>query len=78
MDNTHDDFDHPPADIHALRRQNAALQAERDAARQELAVLRIDRDAWRLIADSTADWEFWRAPDGSFRYVSPACERITG
>ncbi|MHB0876297.1 MAG: PAS domain S-box protein [Anaerolineae bacterium] len=35
-------------------------------------------DAYRLIADSTYDWESWRGPDGRFLYCSPSCERITG
>ncbi|MDY0350287.1 MAG: sigma 54-interacting transcriptional regulator [Desulfobulbaceae bacterium] len=33
---------------------------------------------YRLIADYTSDWEYWRDANGSFRYVSPSCERITG
>lgn len=33
---------------------------------------------FRLIADSTYDWELWLGPDGEVRYVSPSCERITG
>ena len=33
---------------------------------------------YRNVADFTHDWEFWRRPDGSFEYVSPACERISG
>lgn len=33
---------------------------------------------YRTVADFTFDWEYWRAPDGSLRYVSPSCERITG
>jgi len=45
---------------------------------------RIDgalRDAeakYRTVADFTHDWEYWLAPDGNPRYVSPSCERITG
>ncbi|MBN1288319.1 MAG: PAS domain-containing protein [Actinobacteria bacterium] len=31
-----------------------------------------------MIADFTYDWEEWRAPDGSFIYVSPSCETISG
>ncbi len=30
------------------------------------------------MADFTYDWEYWKNLDGSLRYVSPACERISG
>ena len=33
---------------------------------------------YRTVADFTNDWETWENPDGSFCYISPACERITG
>jgi len=33
---------------------------------------------YRTVADFTHDWEFWRRPDGTFEYVSPACEQISG
>ncbi|MHB8808423.1 MAG: sigma 54-interacting transcriptional regulator [Desulfobulbaceae bacterium] len=33
---------------------------------------------YRAVSDFTYDWEYWRDPDGPFRYVSPSCERITG
>ena len=33
---------------------------------------------YRTVADYTYDWEYWSAPDGSLKYVSPSCERITG
>ena len=33
---------------------------------------------YRTVADFTHDWEFWQRPDGSFDYLSPACERVTG
>ncbi len=39
------------------------------------------KNSWehfRIIADFTADWEYWEDPQGNFIYVSPACERITG
>jgi PAS domain S-box-containing protein len=32
----------------------------------------------RTVADFTHDWEFWQRPDGTFEYVSPACERVSG
>ena len=33
---------------------------------------------YRTVADYTYDWEYWEAHDGSLKYVSPSCERITG
>jgi PAS domain S-box-containing protein len=33
---------------------------------------------YRTVADFTHDWEFWRRPDGTFEYVSPACEQVSG
>jgi chemotaxis protein methyltransferase CheR len=44
-------------------------------AEQELRRAKID---YRMIADYTYDWEWWENLDGTFRYVSPSCERITG
>lgn len=32
----------------------------------------------RLLMDCSFDWDFWRLPDGSFEYMSPSCESITG
>jgi formate hydrogenlyase transcriptional activator len=33
---------------------------------------------YRTILDFTYDWEYFENPDGSIRYTSPSCERITG
>src|SRR5215468_210765 len=33
---------------------------------------------YRTVADFTHDWEFWRRPDGTFEYVSPSCEKVSG
>jgi PAS domain S-box-containing protein len=33
---------------------------------------------YRTVANSTYDWEYLENPDGTYRYVSPSCERITG
>ncbi len=33
---------------------------------------------YRTVADFTYDWEYWENPDGTLRYVSPSCKRITG
>lgn len=46
--------------------------------RQQVAALTAERDRLRLVADLTYDWECWIAPDSTFRYCSPSCQRITG
>lgn len=42
-----------------------------------IAKLRSSETKYRIVADNTYDWEFWRTPDGRFLYVSPSCERIS-
>ncbi len=41
-------------------------------------VLAKSEEKFRTVADYIYDWEYWRATDGSFVYISPSCERITG
>jgi PAS domain S-box-containing protein len=45
--------------------------------RWEEALRRAELE-YRTVADFTYDWEYWANPDGTLRYVSPSCERITG
>jgi two-component system, sensor histidine kinase and response regulator len=33
---------------------------------------------YRLLADFSQDWDYWQAPTGELRYVSPACEAVCG
>ena len=40
--------------------------------------LQASERKFRLIADFTFDWEYWRSPQGEYLYMSPSCERITG
>lgn len=40
------------------------------------AVLEASEERYRTVADYTDDWEYWQAPDGSFRYVSPSCVKV--
>ena len=42
------------------------------------AACRESAERYHALADSTNDWEYWLAPDGSLPYVSASCERITG
>jgi PAS domain S-box-containing protein len=43
-----------------------------------IAKLRSSETKYRIVADNTYGWEFWRSPEGQFLYVSPSCERISG
>lgn len=73
--------------------QHQALEAERKAAdhRARLAMLNQMEDLvarrgelqasetkFRLLAEFSSDWIFWRHPDGRYHYVSPACGKICG
>lgn len=40
--------------------------------------LQESEEKYRAVADFTYDMETWRTPDGTFRYISPSCEHITG
>ncbi len=66
----------------ALQQANALLEQrvyERTAELQHANdALRASEARFRTVADCTYDWECWLAPDGTCRYVSPSCERITG
>jgi len=45
--------------------------------RSEDALRRAELE-YRTVAEFTYDWEYWANPDGTLRYVSPSCQRITG
>jgi PAS domain S-box-containing protein len=54
---------------------------EEDLERQialRTAELRQSEERFRIVADYTADWEYWILPDGTLQYVSPSIEEITG
>lgn len=40
--------------------------------------LRESEEKYRSVSENTDDWIYWVSPQGQFRYISPACERITG
>ena len=40
--------------------------------------LQESEEKFRTVADFTYDWEYWINEKGSFNYISPSCERITG
>ncbi len=60
-----------------LRGANERLRFEIDERRRVEEELRRSERKYRIVADNTYDWEWWRDPDGRFIYSSPSCERIT-
>ncbi|WP_296805506.1 EAL domain-containing protein [Thiocapsa sp.] len=61
---------------------NLVDQTEQVAQREDLVAanrrLRIQEERYHVVADFAPDWAYWMGEDGRFRYVSPACARITG
>jgi len=40
--------------------------------------LRESEEKYRLVSENADDWIYWVCPKGQFKYISPACEWITG
>ncbi|MDD2921390.1 MAG: MASE1 domain-containing protein, partial [Anaerolineales bacterium] len=53
----------------------SAMISERKRAGE---AIRASEEKYRMVADFTHNWEAWYAPQGSYIYVSPSCERLTG
>jgi PAS domain S-box-containing protein len=60
-----------------LAKSNQALQFEIEERKQVEEALRQSEMKYRIVADNTYDWEWWKDPEGDFIYVSPSCKRIT-
>jgi PAS domain S-box-containing protein len=60
-----------------LVQTNVQLAQEIDQRRQAEESLRESETKYRIVADNTYDWEWWRDRDGKFVYVSPSCKDIT-
>ncbi len=59
----------------AWRQQRVRYYRERYETTE---ALRESEERYRILADFTSDWVYWRDQDGRFIYVSPSCEKITG
>jgi PAS domain S-box-containing protein len=57
---------------------NRALNAEIAERKRAEEALLVSETKYRIVADNTHDWEFWKDSKGKFVYSSPSCERITG
>jgi two-component system, sensor histidine kinase and response regulator len=42
------------------------------------ARLRDSETRYRMLADYSADWDYWLGPNQRYLYVSPACEYVCG
>lgn len=61
-----------------LRQANESLRREIEMRRKTEEELIEAEFRYRTVAEVTHDWAYWEAPDGSLRYCSPSCERISG
>jgi PAS domain S-box-containing protein len=52
--------------IHDITERKLAEKARRESEMK-----------FRIVADNTYDWEWWRDASGNFKYISPSCKRIT-
>jgi len=57
---------------------NDLLVKEIDITKQQKQNLKLAEEKYRMVADFTYDWEYWMNTDGSYKYVSPSCKRISG
>ncbi len=64
--------------IEKLELEKSSLEKNCIDLKVELEVVRKSLERYKLIADFAHDWEMWFRSDGSFEYVSPSCENITG
>ena len=62
----------------ALKRKLRQTEKELRALKKTFEELRKSEERYHIIADTAYYWETWRLLDGSYVYVSPSCERITG
>ena len=60
-----------------LRRANELLSLEINERYRIEADLRRSEKKYRVVADNTYDWEWWKDANGQFIYVSPSCRRFT-
>lgn len=45
---------------------------------QRTKALQDSEQRYRIVTEFTRDFTYWRRPDGSFEFISPACQDVTG
>ena len=70
-------------DVHSLedaegRERRCVAMTDISELKRIQEELRESEQNYRMVADFTYDWELWFYTDGTLRYSSPSCERITG
>ncbi|MCK4776828.1 MAG: PAS domain-containing protein, partial [Actinomycetia bacterium] len=61
-----------------LIRQNILLKNQKNTLQVQAVELKKSQFKYQLLADNTSDWEYWLDEQGKYRYISAACEKITG
>jgi PAS domain S-box-containing protein len=67
----------PPGLAHELRPIGEIFASALMRAQAEMELHQVELK-YRIVADFNYDWEYWKHRDGTLRYVSPSCERISG
>lgn len=55
-----------------------AVARDHTQRRRDESALRESETMFHTMVDWTYDWEYWVNPDGSFHYITPSVERVTG
>ncbi len=61
-----------------IERSGMILEASAEAIQVAHRALAASERRYRILADYSLDWDYWTGPDGRYRYVSPACQALTG
>ena len=67
--------------IEAAQKETEIYRLQAEQLSREIEDQRIqagNQERYRIVADYTYDWGYWRAPDGAILYMSPSCARVTG
>jgi PAS domain S-box-containing protein len=66
------------AEVTHLRQRIAELEAEQVRWQQYTQVLQESETRYRLMGEFACDCVYWVDPNGTYQYISPSCEQLTG